>query len=126
MRAYHLVNGQHGLSNLRHRRLKVAQIEDLNDPFELRSITSSDKDIRDAFDRTRATLAKARGMLCFSESWNNPVLWSHYADRHRGLALGFDIDEQTLTPVLYRSRRIAFDPTVWKGGPIPRLPCWGF
>jgi hypothetical protein len=30
-----------------------------------------------------------------------PLLWSHYADRHRGLALGFDVNEQILKQVSY-------------------------
>jgi hypothetical protein len=28
--------------------------------------------------------------------WHNPLLWSHYADRHRGMALGFDTDDAIL------------------------------
>ena len=30
------------------------------------------------------------GVLCFSEDCNNILLWSHYADSHRGLVLEFD------------------------------------
>jgi len=47
-------------------------------------------------------------MLCFSLDWQNPLLWSHYADRHRGLALGFDVDERILKRVSYVETR----PTV--------------
>ena len=50
-------------------------------------------------------LAKQFGLLCFSLDWHNPLLWSHYADRHRGIALGFDVDEQTLKPVSYTKTR---------------------
>jgi len=44
-------------------------------------------------------------MLCFSLDWQNPLLWSHYADRHRGLALGFDVNEEKLKPVSYVETR---------------------
>ena len=50
-------------------------------------------------------MAQQYGMLCFSLDWQNPLLWSHYADRHRGLALGFDVDEQILKPVSYVETR---------------------
>jgi hypothetical protein len=32
-------------------------------------------------------------LLCFSKNWQNPVLWGHYADNHKGICLGFDIQE---------------------------------
>jgi hypothetical protein len=31
------------------------------------------------------------GLLCFSENWSNPVQWSHYAEGHQGICLGFDV-----------------------------------
>jgi hypothetical protein len=118
MRVYHLVNRKHGLENLRLRRLKIAEIGELNDPFELRSISSSDSAIRHAFDQTRSQLAASRGMLCFSAKWNNPVLWSHYAEKHRGLALGFDIPNNSLAQVMYQRVRAPYDPAaIEAGGP---------
>lgn len=32
------------------------------------------------------------GVCCFSESPNIPLMWSHYADSHKGVCLGFDIE----------------------------------
>ena len=117
MRVYHLVGREHGLQNIRHRRLKIAEIEDLNDPFELRSLSSPDTDVRRAVDMTRAQLAINRGMLCFSASWHNPVLWSHYADKHYGLALGFDVEDACLAQVTYRRHRLPFSPATLSGDP---------
>lgn len=31
-------------------------------------------------------------MLCFSKSYDNVLMWSHYGDNHRGIAVGFDGD----------------------------------
>jgi Protein of unknown function (DUF2971) len=45
-------------------------------------------------------------MLCFSLSWHNPLLWSHYGEKHRGVALGFDLDEQTVREVHYVKQRL--------------------
>lgn len=35
LRVYHFVGPDHGLDDIRRRRLKIATIADLNDPFEL-------------------------------------------------------------------------------------------
>jgi hypothetical protein len=40
-------------------------------------------------------------MLCFSGDWHNPVQWSHYAEKHRGICLGFDVPDGLLTRVKY-------------------------
>jgi hypothetical protein len=35
MRLYHYLSEKHALDDLENKRLKIARIEDLNDPFEL-------------------------------------------------------------------------------------------
>ena len=35
-----------------------------------------------------------RGITCFSKDNANILMWSHYASNHKGVCLGFDIDEQ--------------------------------
>ncbi|MBN2260005.1 MAG: DUF2971 domain-containing protein [Clostridiales bacterium] len=32
------------------------------------------------------------GVCCFSENYDNLLMWSHYADKHEGICLGFDAD----------------------------------
>lgn len=91
----------HGLDDLRQRHLKIAQLDDLNDPFELWAIAQPDQHLRQDIRATKQQMAEQYGLLCFSLDWQNPLLWSHYADRHRGLALGFDVNEQKLNPVSY-------------------------
>ena len=104
-RAYHFVSLPYGLDDLRRRRLKISRLNDLNDPFELWAIAQSDLHVRQALKETKERMARDCGLLCFGLDWHNPVLWSHYADRHRGIALGFDIDDHILKPVLYRKTR---------------------
>src|SRR5439155_11382356 len=43
-------------------------------------------------------VAEEYRMLCFSNSCDNILLWSHYGDRHHGIVVGFDRDglEDTL------------------------------
>ncbi len=106
VRVFHFLNAQYGIDDIKRRRLKISTISDLNDPFELLSIDLSNRNLRKAFLATKEQMSKNRGILCFSMKWSNPVLWSHYADKHRGLCLGFDIPDDHLVPVSYTAKRL--------------------
>lgn len=112
MRAYHFLSERYGIAALGNRRLKIATIGGLNDPFELNPFAISDPEIRQAFARTKASLAEEMGMICFSRTWRNPVQWSHYADHHRGVCLGFDVPDQLIFPVAYVAKRPCIDPAL--------------
>lgn len=92
IRAYHLTSTDHAVSNISLRRLKVARLSEVNDPFELFALDSMKKDRRQALTEFKNRYDRTSGMLSFSRRWKNPVLWSHYAAGGRGMALGFDID----------------------------------
>ena len=51
------------------------------------------------------------GMLCFSADWRDPVIWSHYSDKHRGLCLGFEIPDEKCLKVKYVEKRLPFPAT---------------
>ena len=105
MRIYKFLNEEYGLVALRNRSLKIARICELNDPFEFLAPNLSDPNFRKAFKRLKNQLAKNRGLLCFSKEWTNPLLWSHYADSHQGICLGFDFPDKFLKEVIYISKR---------------------
>jgi len=107
MRVYHLSDAQHALNNIALWRIKISRFSDLNDPFELLGINLMDQNLREAFRSTKERLDKNNGLLCFSQSWGNPVLWSHYADKHRGICLGFDIPDKLLTKVNYNKKLLS-------------------
>ena len=107
MRAYHFLNSKYGLENIRNRRMKISRLQDLNDPFELLSIELSDERLRKRLGEFKERMSYDRGILCFSRSSANPVQWSHYADRHRGLCLGFEIHNSLPVRVEYTARRLA-------------------
>ncbi len=115
MRVYHFVDRKFGLQDLQRRQLKVAIITELNDPFELLGFASKDRAYRRAFSDHKVEFAKSNGLLCFSGHWRNPVLWSHYADRHRGLCLGFDVTAE-LMPVIYVAKRLKPDMAAIEAG----------
>ncbi len=112
MKLYHFTNQQYGLLNIVHRRLKVARIRELNDPFELRGVDLSDPSDRKTFKQFKNDMDNTSGILCFSENWKNPVHWSHYADHHRGICLGFDVPTNTTTKIGYTDTVLKFDKTL--------------
>lgn len=55
------------------------------------------------------------GVLCLSSAPDVPLMWSHYAESHSGVCLGFDPQVSYLAmaqPVRYSRRRPVVDPTV--------------
>jgi hypothetical protein len=105
MRVYHFLNAEYGLDDIRQRRLKIATIEGSNDPFELSSVALDTRERRERWGAFKREMAIRYGILCFSRDWHNPVQWSHYADHHRGLCLGFDVADTLLSGVVYRKTR---------------------
>jgi Protein of unknown function (DUF2971) len=49
-----------------------------------------------------------RGVCCFASAVDNPLLWSHYGDQHRGLCIGYGLNripEPKLYKVVYGGSR---------------------
>jgi hypothetical protein len=107
MRVYQLSPAKYALQNLRRSRLKVSTFEDLNDPFELLSARLPEPSLRTALREFKTDAHGSMGILCFGPSWENPVMWSHYADKHRGMCLGFDIPDEYAIRVKYIAHRTA-------------------
>ena len=109
MRLYHFINEKYGLQSLRLNRLKIAQIDQLNDPFEFLGVELSNSKIRELFYESKQVSSKEFGILCFSASYHNPALWAHYADSHKGLCLGFDVQSEYCRKVHYSETRLSTD-----------------
>lgn len=99
---YYLTGSQFALSNLALRRVKISRFADLNDPFELLAVNLKDTKHRKAFRATKEKLNEDKGLICLSRSWSNPLLWGHYAEKHTGMALGFEVPSSLLAEVIYR------------------------
>ncbi|RLV58300.1 DUF2971 domain-containing protein [Parashewanella curva] len=84
-----------------HPSLRGSQRGVLNDPFELNPAQELyDHLIKNSNDHTRlferADELSARnsltdiGVISFTENYNNLLMWSHYADEHKGMVVEFD------------------------------------
>jgi hypothetical protein len=83
-------------------RLYASQYKDLNDPMEGQYYYQSgelNRTIRDKIREEKGTLR----VLSLSRVNNNQLMWSHYADGHKGIAIGVRIDNEKydVQPIQY-------------------------
>jgi hypothetical protein len=100
-RVFYLTGAQFAVSDIALQRIKIARFSDLNDPFELLGVDRSDLENRSALLKQTKDIDEQSGLICFSGSWKNPVLWGHYAEKHTGICMGFDVPESSLHEVVY-------------------------
>lgn len=106
LRVYHLTTADHAISNIALGRIKVARFSDLNDPFELLAANFRERQVRKVVRDFKSTYDTHTGLLCFSADWINPVLWSHYGQKHRGICLGFNVRRSRIQKVRYKDKRL--------------------
>lgn len=101
-----------GQSDPRGATAKLARCGELNDPFELNVVDSRERDTRQVARMMTDHFHSTVGVLCFGTKWVSPVMWAHYADKHAGVALGFDVPDKLLTKIQYTDKkiRVPFDP----------------
>ncbi|TMV11779.1 DUF2971 domain-containing protein [Arenibacterium halophilum] len=95
IRVYHFICDHWAAENVRNSRLKLSFSDNVNDLFELMPFDFGyDEDARvrrKAWKCARAKHSVSQGFISFSENWNVPTMWAHYADNHKGVCLGFDL-----------------------------------
>ena len=106
-RVYKFLPSKWALDAIKNQHIKISRICDLTDPFDLLPYDFTDKERPDAQIHARTELLSGRGigLLCFSFKWSNPVLWAHYADKHNGICLGFDLPDDVADKVRYVKKR---------------------
>jgi len=112
VRVYYFTEARWAIQDLHTKRLKISRFFELNDPFELLAVDQRDRNSRRRMHEWTAQVNEEEGAICFTETWRDPLMWSHYGDRHRGACLGFDACD--LEPINYKPQRLA--PALWIGG----------
>ena len=107
MRVYHFLAATWALDDIAKQRIKISEIDQTNDPFELWCVSQPSRSVRDALRAYKKEMNEKFGLICFSEDWVNPLLWSRYADKHRGICLGFEVDRRILRKITYVKERSA-------------------
>jgi hypothetical protein len=109
MRVYKFLSSEFAMKDIWERRIKISEISDLNDPFELIPCDLADPKHLHAVLAMRDQMTRNRGLLCFSSSWTNPLLWAHYSDKHRGICLALDVPDDVARAVHYVEERLTWE-----------------
>lgn len=109
MIVYYFTSSEFAIKALRDRRLKIARINELNDPFQLCAGSFSDSDGQSKLETFKNRMNERYGIVCFSKSYDDPVLWSHYAEHHRGVVLVFEIPDDRAITAHYQPERFRLD-----------------
>lgn len=106
MLLYHFTSSRFGLEAIRDKRLKIARIAELNDPFEFLGL-ALERNERRELNNFKRSMSDRYGMICLSSDWRHPLLWGHYGDKHQGIALGFEVaSDGMFEPVTYHTARL--------------------
>jgi hypothetical protein len=107
MRVYYMTSFEMALKHIfLEQRMKVSRFRDLNDPFELSCHDAGDRNARNRMLAFNQTANEKFGLICFSDNWKSPVMWAHYANKHEGLCLGFDVHSDYIGYVQYIETRL--------------------
>jgi hypothetical protein len=118
MLLYRFMSLRNAMSSLQEKRLRVGRLLELNDPYDcapgLTGGLGLSAELEEAYETQYfETAAQSLGILCFSATVSDPVIWSHYAESHRGIALGFEFEKADpscgIFPVTYSSERRIFN-----------------
>ncbi|MDQ1197935.1 DUF2971 domain-containing protein [Agrobacterium sp. SORGH_AS 787] len=105
MRLYYYTKLQYGLAAIRDKRIKISLYDSLNDPFDFLGLAIDHRSERRRLSKIKKELSASFGIVCLSETWKEPLMWGHYADSHRGICLGFEVEAGGLQRILYRKER---------------------
>ena len=101
MRLYYFTKAAHALDNVSKRRIKISLYRDVNDPWELLPFDLSDAANREIMLAFKNRMDTEYAFICMSKTWTCPLMWAHYAEKHRGVALGFDVADDYCNPIHY-------------------------
>ena len=82
-----------GKKALESRKLGFRKPSEFNDPFELTFLgnASGVENQVDALHGRLRELADSVVILSLTRSHDNPLMWAHYGDEHRGFVIGYDV-----------------------------------
>lgn len=86
-------------------RLKLNDGTEFNDPFELL-----------VFNKRTRKHERIKGLhiLCLTNSYRKKLMWSHYADSHKGICLTVKVPNHLVYPICYTSKRVFNDSNLDK------------
>ena len=106
---YYFTPTKYAMEAVKNRRLKAAELDKTNDPFEFLAVrfpdnAQSSANMEERFQRmiedVRKSYSENIKMVCLSRIYKDPSLWGHYADQGRGMCLGFETELHNFTDLM--------------------------
>lgn len=110
---YHYLPARHAIDDIQNRRLRISKIEDFNDVFEDQIGYLDGEDGHGAMVMNQAlkNYWMEHRIICFSKESGQNLMWAHYAEKHKGIALGFVLDRPGRAESLdYTADRLCISP----------------
>lgn len=112
-----MLDHEAGVKSLIHRELKLGNALEFNDPYDsLLALEHPDDRIpvnklQEAAYNQRREQFKNYGIICLSKNLKSTCLWSHYTNKHTGIALGFNLktNGDSIFKVKYLKERPTLD-----------------
>ena len=107
---YHFLRTEHALQAIERSRLKISDLDKTNDPYEFLAIAFPNREFEKGVLKFQKGLATDYGVICFSETYKNPALWGHYADKFMGMCLGYEFTRtDKFRKVSYQQKRFTME-----------------
>jgi hypothetical protein len=96
---YRVLTAGAGITSLQNRTLRLGKALEFNDPYDsLLALRHADprvpqEQLDAAAHKQRENQFSQYGIICMTERPQSSCLWSHYGDKHQGVALGFDFQK---------------------------------
>jgi hypothetical protein len=99
---YKFYKFDYGVQALLSDKIKLTTLEEINDPYELKGVKIGKGGIADLYKPHE--LFSDTLFACFSRDYSSPIMWSHYADIHKGMVVGYEyIGNKKVIEVKYRN-----------------------
>lgn len=84
---------------------ELAQLYELLTPNKgVNPVTLSIESARFELERIFDKYLDGKGIYSLSTTYDNPLMWSHYADEHKGICLGFRSENEDTSDKFYKPR----------------------
>ncbi|HGJ5858644.1 MAG TPA: DUF2971 domain-containing protein [Arsenophonus nasoniae] len=70
------------------------------------ALSLADRNIRKQLIDAKKQINDKKGLICLSKNWRSLLMWAHYADRHKGIVLGFEVKKGLEEEVKYETKLI--------------------
>lgn len=126
-------NLRYFLDILSYKRLYLASYSELNDPIEGAYRLIKSKNYNDNWLKLLQSERNKIHICSLSQTYNNILMWSHYADSHKGCCIELEVTSRigiVEKPVSYVDKIEAVDGNDYKEGACQilsrKLKCWDY